>query len=262
MKSAVVLSLISGALALPAPEAVPQSIALGARSGSMLTRANGEANVAAILAHLNHTLAKYNGKPLPNYAPVAALQAEMVAANVAKRQVNEPLVDQDQLKTEDVAYYGAVTIGATPQKFNLLFDTGSADVWVPGPSCTKAKGCVHTTRYSQAGKNLGTTTSIQYGSGATEGNNYADTFTIAGLSATNQTLISVTTATGFTTIDADGLAGMAFSTIAQDNGTTFFENLVAQGAVKTPEFGFYLGVSDSAIDPLALRACFGTAFVR
>jgi cathepsin D len=34
---------------------------------------------------------------------------------------------------------------------------------------------------------------------------------------------------------------MAFSSIAQDEGTTFFENLVAAGVVDTDEFGFYLG---------------------
>lgn len=240
MKSILALFLCSGALALPAPSPVPQKLSLGKRS--MLTRANGEANVAGIFASLNYTLHKYNLKPLPYYAPVAQLQAEMFEDRIAKRQTNEPITDQTQLGSEDVAYYGSVSIGAdTPQTFNVIFDTGSADVWVPGPSCTRAKGCVHTTKYDQGGSDLGTQTSIQYGSGATEGENFVDDFTIAGLTATNQTLISVTTASGFTQIDADGLAGMAFSKIAQDNGTTFFENLVAQGAVEADEFGFYLG---------------------
>lgn len=65
--------------------------------------------------------------------------------------------------------------------------------------------------------------------------------TVAGLTSSNQTLISVTTAAGFEEIDADGICGMAFSSIAQDNGTTFFESLVAAGTVDTDEFGFYLG---------------------
>lgn len=240
MKPIVALSLFSGVLALPAPGPVPQKLSLGRRN--MLTHSNGEANVAGIYASFNHTLHKYNLKPLPFYAPVAQKQAEQFEARVAKRQANEPITDQTQLGSEDVAYYGSVSIGAeTPQTFNVIFDTGSADVWVPGPSCTRAKGCVHTTRYDQGGSDLETQTSIQYGSGATEGENFVDDFIIAGLTATKQTLISVTTTSGFTQIDADGLAGMAFSTIAQDNGTAFFENLVAQGAVEADEFGFYLG---------------------
>ncbi|KAK6078899.1 eukaryotic aspartyl protease [Seiridium cupressi] len=237
MKSVVALSWLSAALALPAAKPASQKVALG--TSNLLTRSNGEANIAGIYASLNHTLHKYNLKPLPYYEPVARKQAEILEAQIAKRQANEPITDQTQLGSEDVAYYGSVGIGG--QNFNVIFDTGSADVWVPGPSCTRAKGCVHTSKYDQGGSDLGTKTSIQYGSGATEGENYVDEFTIAGLTATNQTLISVTTASGFTQIDADGLAGMAFSTIAQDNGTTFFENLVAQGAVQADEFGFYLG---------------------
>ncbi|KAI1849147.1 hypothetical protein JX265_012780 [Neoarthrinium moseri] len=242
MKSTVALSLLSGALALPAANPAPQTVSFGKRN--MLTRPNGEANVAGILASLNHTLHKYNLKPLPYYAPVAVLQAELFSVDVEKRQANLPLIDQTQLGTEDVAYYGSITIGGgdgKAQKFNVIFDTGSADAWVPGPSCTKARGCTHTTKYDQGGRDLGTKTSIQYGSGSTEGENYVDDLTIAGLTSKSQTLISVTTAAGFTQVDADGLVGMGFSSIAQDNGTTVFENLIAQGTVQADEFSFYLG---------------------
>lgn len=122
-----------------------------------------------------------------------------------------------------------------------IFDTGSSDVWVPGPDCGILKGCVHSTKYDEGGTDLGTTTSITYGSGSTAGENYVDDVTVAGLTSSNQTLISVTTAAGFTQIDADGICGMAFSSIAQDGGTTYFENLIAAGTVDTDEFGFYMG---------------------
>lgn len=65
--------------------------------------------------------------------------------------------------------------------------------------------------------------------------------TVAGLTSANQTFFAVTSAYGFEAIDADGIIGMAFTSIAQDNGTTFFESLVAAGTVDTDEFGFYMG---------------------
>lgn len=65
--------------------------------------------------------------------------------------------------------------------------------------------------------------------------------TVAGLTSPNQTFFAVTGAYGFEAIDADGIIGMAFTSIAQDGGTTFFENLIADGTVETDEFGFYMG---------------------
>lgn len=83
---------------------------------------------------------------------------------------------------------------------------------------------------------------MDYVLGSVSGGKYVDDVTIAGLRSVNQTLISVTSATGFSHDDADGMCDMGLSARDQDNGTaTFFENLVASGAVAKDEFSFYLG---------------------
>ncbi|KAK7735091.1 hypothetical protein SLS63_004077 [Diaporthe eres] len=144
----------------------------------------------------------------------------------------------------DDKYYGPVTIGSSDgnaQTFELIFDTGSSDIWVPGPDCGPLDGCVHSTKYDGGGIGLQTTVPSGYLTATVSGDMYEDDMAVAGLKSLNQTLLAIKSATGFSALNADGICGMAFSALAKGNAATFFENLVASGAVEKDEFSFYLG---------------------
>lgn len=149
------------------------------------------------------------------------------------------MTDQDE-DGEDELYYGPGSVGSQ-SGFTFDFDTGSADTFVPGPTCGAAQGCVGTTKYANTGTDEHNTTSVTYGSGQVEGENYFDSVTVAGLQATHQNIISLTQASGFNTSDSNSLMGMGFQSIAASGQPPYFKTLIDEGVVSTHEFSFYLG---------------------
>ncbi|KAF2765687.1 acid protease [Teratosphaeria nubilosa] len=177
---------------------------------------------------------------LKTYTNDGILISSVVGSLKHKRQnAEEALTDQVE-DGEDEEYYGPGTV-AGQSGFLFDFDTGSADTFVPGPTCGPAHGCSGTVHYENTGTDEHNTTTVTYGSGQVSGENYYDTVTIAGLEATHQNIISLTTATGFSSSDSNSLMGMGFQSIAASGQAPYFKTLIDEGKVSTPEFSFYLG---------------------
>ncbi len=190
-------------------------------------RSTGEVNGPALLNSLQKTLNKYHSRY--NAAGASA------NGSLQRRLHTENLLDQVEAPDFDEQYYGPMEVGyrSTEQIFTVQFDTGSSDIFIPGPQCTSDQGCPFSRKYNEGGISQNRTTSVQYGSGYIEGDDYTDSINVAGLIATNQGFISLTQTTGFNTSNSDGLLGMGFTSIAASGFTTFFENLIAQDKVGT-----------------------------
>merc|ERR1711871_1810570 len=139
-------------------------------------------------------------------------------------------------------------LGASPaESFNVIFDTGSANLWVPNHKVGLVGLLKHKYDSSKSSSYVanGTEFKIQYGSGPVSGIWSEDTIAIGGLQAKNQAFAEVENAGGLGLAYGigkfDGILGLGWDRISVDGVKTPFHNLVDQGQLAEPVFAFYLG---------------------
>ncbi|KAL5578779.1 hypothetical protein UlMin_011221 [Ulmus minor] len=146
----------------------------------------------------------------------------------------------------DAQYYGEISIGTPPQKFTVIFDTGSSNLWVPSSKCYFSIACYFHAKYkssqSSTYKQNGKPAAIQYGSGSISGFFSYDNVQVGDLTVKNQEFIEATNEPGlsFAVAKFDGLLGLGFQEISVGSATPLWYNMVNQGLVKEPVFSFWL----------------------
>ena len=179
-----------------------------------------------------------------------ALYGESLAAS----QTNTPTVPLTNV--QDSEYYGEVDIGSPPQKFTVIYDTGSSNLWVPSKSCDNCKktgGKYDSTKSTSYTKN-GQSFALQYGTGSCNGFLSSDLTTLGGLAIANFSFGEVTheAATVFGAAPFDGILGMGPPATAVDKVPMPMAQLKAQGKVKQNVFSFYLSSNQTNSSALVL----------
>uniref|UniRef100_F1RIE5 Peptidase A1 domain-containing protein n=1 Tax=Sus scrofa TaxID=9823 RepID=F1RIE5_PIG len=145
----------------------------------------------------------------------------------------------------DKVYVGNISIGTPPQQFSVVFDTGSADLWVPSIYC-KSKACVTHRSFNPSHSSTfhlpGIFIELEYGSGKILGFLGQDTIRIDKLTSTGQAfgLSKVEISRTFEHAIYDGILGLAYPSLAMPGTTAVFDNLKKQGQISEPVFAFYL----------------------
>ncbi|KAH0696250.1 hypothetical protein KY290_013604 [Solanum tuberosum] len=146
----------------------------------------------------------------------------------------------------DAQYFGEIGVGTPPQKFTVIFDTGSSNLWVPSSKCYFSVPCFFHAKYksslSSTYKKNGESAAIQYGSGAISGFFSEDNVKVGDLVVTDQEFIEATREPSVTFLVAkfDGILGLGFQEISVGNAVPVWYNMVKQGLIKEPVFSFWL----------------------
>ena len=149
-------------------------------------------------------------------------------------------------------YFGVVSLGTPPQSFQVIFDTGSSNLWVPKIGCQHCGNPFfgQKSKYnhdkSSTYQQDGTDFAIMYGSGSVSGFFSVESVGLADdLIVTGQRFGEIQDAGGLGMAYAlgkfDGILGLGFTSISIDGAPTVFENAIAQNVVDQPIFSFYLG---------------------
>ncbi|KAG9074932.1 hypothetical protein FS749_013460, partial [Ceratobasidium sp. UAMH 11750] len=181
-----------------------------------------------------------------------------------------------QDEANDVGYIATLQLGTPPRNFNLLMDSGSADMWVGGEACKSQQGggCGnHTflgTQSSSSFKSLGKTFQVRYGTGQVAGDVITDDIVIAGLKLPAHTFgVATVESVEFSSNDTpfDGLVGLAQSTLANQSVPTPPESLAKAGLIQSPITSYKIsrladgkndgeitfgGIDQTKIDPATL----------
>ena len=206
------------------------------------------------------------------------MQKKYYGSAIDTNDTNEGVDDSLNTDTNDVKitnfmdaqYYGPIEIGTPGQEFEVCFDTGSSNLWVPSEKCafTQIPCDAHAKYNSEKSltfKENGEAFAIQYGSGSLSGFLSTDTVRLGDdksnkLEIIDQTFAEATKEPGLTFLFAkfDGILGLGFKEIAVDKVTPVFDNAYAQKKVKEDMFSFWLNRdedNDGVVDGGEL--CFG-----
>uniref|UniRef100_A0A8C5XTK3 Gastricsin n=1 Tax=Microcebus murinus TaxID=30608 RepID=A0A8C5XTK3_MICMU len=149
-------------------------------------------------------------------------------------------VGYEPIYYRDASFFGDLSFGTPPQKFKILFDTGSSDVWVPSALCYTIT-CSKHTRFDPSQSSTFTTKwksfSVKYGSGTVNGFFGYDTISIPKQQFGLTTYMLGST---FVYSEFDGILGLGYPDLARDGVTTVLEGMVNNGIFSELIFSFYI----------------------
>lgn len=214
-----------------------------------LTRIDDEEIVANALQRQINALALQTDPSLSVEEKRRNLRSDS-AASVEIVQVGEEenIVLRDY---QNAQYYGIVEIGTPPKSYQVIFDTGSSNLWVPKTGCKHCGSFINKkSKYDPEGSSSyevdDNIFEITYGSGSVKGHFAKDSVKLAGdISIEEQRFAMIEDAGGlgpaYVMSKFDGILGLAFPRISVGDARPVLLSAIDQDLLDEPVFAFSLG---------------------
>eukprot|EP00634_Sargassococcus_sp_CCMP2135_P012150 CAMPEP_0198644788 /NCGR_PEP_ID=MMETSP1467-20131203/836_1 /TAXON_ID=1462469 /ORGANISM="unid. sp., Strain CCMP2135" /LENGTH=374 /DNA_ID=CAMNT_0044380251 /DNA_START=38 /DNA_END=1162 /DNA_ORIENTATION=+ len=152
---------------------------------------------------------------------------------------------------EDAQFYGAIEVGTPGQSINVVFDTGSSNLWVPNTKPMLTRHHIYDHSGSETYVENGTAFAIEYGSGPVAGEYSRDDVAIGEDLILKNYLFAEVDDTkglgvGYLLGKFDGILGLAWGSISVDGVPTPLEAMLAGNQLEENVFAFYLGEGRSS----------------
>uniref|UniRef100_A0AAY4DLA4 Peptidase A1 domain-containing protein n=1 Tax=Denticeps clupeoides TaxID=299321 RepID=A0AAY4DLA4_9TELE len=127
-------------------------------------------------------------------------------------------------------YYGSISIGTPPQTFPVLYDTGSANLWVDSVYCNSQSCSTLTHKLHQAAQRGLLQRHLQVWRGVK---------TVGGISVQNQ-VVGLSTSAQLSPTPFAGVVGLAYPSDAAGGQPTLMDTMMQQGLLQYDIVAFYL----------------------
>ena len=178
-------------------------------------------------------------------------RAGVLAARARRATRGDPFAPFKNYDNE--VFVGTIGIGTPYQgPLYVVFDTGSSNLWVPQAGCSQG-GCANKNTYDSSQSSTyvsnGQAFSIQYGTGSCSGTLVTDTVCVTGPHCVINSPLSVKNVTFgeanqmasfFAQTPIDGILGLGFQSLAEDNVIPVFNMMVQENLVPKAQFQIFL----------------------
>lgn len=179
-----------------------------------------------------------------------ALRAQQIKGKYGLLPPEDSTADKRALVTvsttnqaSDTSYFATISVGTPPQQYNVVLDTGSADLWISGSSCLRCAAATTGATFNPSSSSTFTTASgtlsVQYGSGSAQGTLGTDVVSLGGFQVPQQKFgVAQTVTNNFLTGNLSGLMGLGFQNLASTGAVPWW--IQASSSWTNPQMSFYL----------------------